>query len=125
MNDFYAPFQFALAHWAQITLTIGGCVLALGLADEFGLHRPWPLPVILGGILSLMIVEAYPYAWTLGKYTGVMLWVVIASVAYCMPLLAPKNPESARKTVWDYFIPSNGVEPQADEQHLDRFGTDR
>lgn len=116
MNDFYLPFQFALTHGWQIGLTIGGCVLTLGLADELGLLRPWPLPVILGGILSLMILEAYPYAWTLGKYIGVVLWVVMAGAAYCMPLLTPNLANQTPKTVWDYFTAPTPVEPQPDEQ---------
>jgi len=125
MSDFYEPFQFALAHWWQIALTICGCALALGLAHDFDLHRPWPFPVILGGILSLMIMEAFPYAWILGKYIGVVLWMLMACAAHCMPLLAPKNADQARKTVWDYFTTPNGMEPQADEQRPDAPGTQR
>jgi len=123
MNGFAEPFQFALAHWAQIILTICGCALALGLADEFDLHRPWPLPVILGGILSLMIMEAFPYAWMLGKYTGAVLWVVMAGIAYCMPLLTQKNPERSHKTLWDYFTTPNEMASQTDEQRSDLSGT--
>lgn len=119
MNDFYEPFQFALVHWWQITLTICGCALALGLADDFGLHRPWPLPVILGGILSLMIMEAFPYAWILGKYTGVVLWVVMACASYCMPLFAQKNSALPRKTVWDYSNEADPSNPESHEQRSD------
>jgi hypothetical protein len=112
MNHFYEPFQYALALGRQITLTIFGCALALGLAHDFGLHRPWPLPVILGGILSLMIMEAFPYAWTLGKYTGVAMRVLMACAAYCMPFFAQKNAETRRKTVWDYFNEVDPTDPQ-------------
>ncbi len=68
MNTLQEPFLFALDRWWQISLTVLGCVLSIRLAYYFGLNRPWPLPVILGGIQAHMIMEAYPYAWTLGPH---------------------------------------------------------
>lgn len=107
MNGFYEPFQFVLAHWWQLVLSILGCALALSFSADLGLQRPWPFPVILGGILSLMILEAFPYAWMLGQYTSVVLWVVMACAAYAMPWFEEKYQEGQRKTIWDDFVKNN------------------
>lgn len=103
MNPIQEPFLFALDRWWQISLTVLGCVLSIRLAYYFGLNRPWPLPVILGGIQAYMIMEAYPYAWTLGPHTGTVLWVFMACLIYGLAQLEARNPAIPSQTIWDYF----------------------
>ena len=82
MDLFLEPFSIALAHWWQIKITIIGGVAAICLTDYLDLSRPWPLSIMLGGILSLMIKDAYPHAWILGQMTPVVLWVILSCMSY-------------------------------------------
>ncbi|MEZ4614709.1 MAG: hypothetical protein R2867_04225 [Caldilineaceae bacterium] len=54
--------------WWIILLTVLASGIGIAVADYLGINRPLPpFSVALGGILSFMVMEAYPYAWTLGN----------------------------------------------------------
>lgn len=117
MDTFAEPFNIALAHWWQIGLTIIGCAAAIGATDYFGLNRPWPLSVILGGILSVMVMEAYPHAWNLGWFAPVGLWVTLSCMTYYLPELNQQWDGLGAASLWDFFdvVDENaGFEPEID-----------
>lgn len=103
MDLFFEPFQIALDHWWQIGLAIVGCVAAICLADYFDLNRPWLLPVVLGGILSQFVMEAYPQAWQLGRFTPVALWVALSCMSYYLPELCHRLQGFNSTSIWDFF----------------------
>ena len=103
MNHFFEPFASALAQWWQLGLTMLLCASALAAIYHFELCRPWPLPVILGAILSLMICEAYPHIWILGQFVPVVLWVILATLAYFLPELGALLDEGGHNSIWNYF----------------------
>ena len=98
------PLIYVFDHWWQISLMIFGCAFAIFLADVTGLNRPWPLSVILGGILAQLIMDAYPCAWLiLGDYTIIPTWAVMACMVYFLPGALPPKATAAARSVWDYF----------------------
>ena len=101
---FSNPLIYVIDHWWQIALMIFGSAFAIVLADVTALNRPWPLSVILGGILAQLAMEAYPCArLILGDYTLIPIWAVMACMVYFLPgALSPKTAGAAR-SVWDYF----------------------
>ena len=97
------PLTYIVDHWWQMALMIFGCALAIVLADVMGLNRPWPLSVILGGILAQLILEGYPCAYLiLGDYTIVPLWAVTACMVYFSPAFLARR-AGPTASVWDYF----------------------
>lgn len=103
MDAFYEPFAYALDRWWQIGLTILASSAAILLADFFGLTRPWPFPVVLGGILAYMILEAYPYGWVLGEFAGIGLWVVMSLMVHLLPYWTKRLSSLDTRTLWDHF----------------------
>ena len=98
------PVEYALTHWLSMSVMVLGCALAIVLAQLLELNRPWPLSVILGGILAQLIMEAYPCAWLiLGDYTIIPTWAVMACMAYFLPSTLPPRATEAARSVWDYF----------------------
>lgn len=100
---FNDPLIYVTDHPWQMALMIFGCALAIVLADVMGLNRPWPLSVILGGILAQLVLEAYPCpAVVFGDFIIVPTWAVMACMVYFVPRTVPQ-PSKAAKSVWDYF----------------------
>ena len=98
------PLTFVLTHWWQMGLMIIGCAVAIACADFWGLTRPWPLSVILGGILTQIIGETYPCPQlVLGSYTFIPVWVIITCATYFLPMIAAKRASFPKSTIWDYF----------------------
>jgi hypothetical protein len=89
--------------WWAIALTIVASSAAIVCADYLGINRPWFLSVSLGGIISLMIMEAYPYAWTLGDYTHIFLWVALSCMVHLLPQASRGRSSTPHRTIWDYF----------------------
>ena len=97
------PLTYIVDHWWQIALMIFACSSAIFLADVSGLNRPWPLSVILGGILAQLILEGYPCAYLiLGDYTIVPLWAVTACMVYFLPAFLARRTNPAVQ-VWGHF----------------------
>lgn len=103
MNSFFEPFALALTQWWQLSLTMLLSAAALAVIYHFELCRPWPLPIILGAILSLMICEAYPHIWILGAFAPVVLWAILATFAYFLPELGSLFDDNGHNSLWNYF----------------------
>lgn len=97
------PFICFVDRWWVVALTILACSASIVCADYLGINRHWFFSVALGGIMSLMIMEAYPYAWILGNYIHIVLWVVLACMAHLLPQVARGKSSPPHKTIWDYF----------------------
>jgi hypothetical protein len=104
MDGFSEAFALVLDRWWQVSLAILACSVSIIGAEYLGLTRSWLFPIGLGGILSLTILEAYPHAWILGEYTHIVLWIVLACMAYLLPTVLRNTPETKHgKTIWEYF----------------------
>ena len=85
-------------------------------ADYLGINRPLPFSIALGGIMSLMIMEAYPYAWLLGNATHITLWIALASMAHALPHLINGNSYTTHNAIWDHFEEVDAVQTEDERQ---------
>ncbi len=96
------PTRYVIEHWWQIGITCLVCGAALFAADEFELNRPWPFALALSGILSFMILEAFPCAGELGWFGVAFLWSSLGCMSYFM--VGQNQGRGARSPkIWDYF----------------------
>ena len=102
--------------WWAIALTIVASSASIVCADYLGINRPWFFSVALGGIISLMIMEAYPYAWTLGDYTHIVLWVALSCMVHLLPQVSQGKSSTPHKTIWDYFEEVDAAEASQGQQ---------
>jgi hypothetical protein len=117
MEGFSQAFALVLERWWQVSLAILACSASIIGAKYLGLTRSWLFPIGLGGILSLTIMEAYPHAWILGEYTHVVLWIVLACMAYFLPRMQHNATESKpSKTIWDFFEEVDSVHSPRTQQ---------
>ena len=104
MSIIHEAFALALNHWWQISFTIIACSVSIVAAEYLGLTRSWWFPVGLGGVMSLMILEAYPYGWLAGDYIHIPLWVILSCMSYLLPAFFSRQGTNQRpKTIWEYF----------------------
>lgn len=104
MDGFTEAFALVVDRWWQVSLAILACSVSIIGAEYLGLARSWLFPIGLGGIMSLTIMEAYPHAWILGEYTHIVLWIVLACMAYFLPTILSNTPETKHgKTIGEYF----------------------
>lgn len=96
-------YSCLIDRWWIIGLTILASSLSIVGADYLGLNRPWPLSIVLGAILSFMVMEAYPYAWTLGNGAHIVVWVVLSCTTYLLPQIVAQSSGHSPQTIWDYF----------------------
>ena len=100
--------------WWIILLTVLASGIGIAVADYLGINRPLPFSVALGGILSFMVMEAYPYAWTLGNGAHIVLWVVLSCTTYLLPHMVAQTSGHSPQTIWDYFEEVDSAYPSED-----------
>jgi hypothetical protein len=105
-----------LDRWWVIGLSVLASALAIVSADYLGINRPLPFSIALGGIMSLMIMEAYPYAWLLGNATHIILWIALASMAHALPHLINGSTDTTHNAIWDHFEEVDAVQTEDERQ---------
>ncbi|MEZ4678186.1 MAG: hypothetical protein R2932_28615 [Caldilineaceae bacterium] len=103
--------------WWIILLTVLASGIGIAVADYLGINRPLPFSVALGGILSFMVMEAYPYAWTLGNAAQIILWIVLSGMAHALPQLVNGKDNSAHGSIWEHFEEVNSIHDKPDQMH--------
>ena len=116
------PVEYALTHWLSMSVMVLGCALAIVLAQLLELNRPWPLSVILGGILSQLVVEAYPCAQlVLGSYSFIPVWALLSAFAYFTSDLAASSTSTPPPSLWDYFEEVDALDAETGATPWDEY----